>query len=71
MDAASLQLLTQCVRLKAAAVRQWADTPDGNPAARSGNTLSRLLLSNQRILDKAAGNAKRPSLSDDSDFPMK
>lgn len=72
MDVASLQQLTQCVRLKAAAVRQWADTPDGHPAGtRSGDTLSRLLLANQRIQDKAAGNAKSPSLSDDNDFPRK
>ncbi len=71
MDAASLQLLTQCVRLKAAAVRQWADRPDGHPATRPGDTLSRLLLSNQRILDKAAGNAKGLSLPNDNDFPRK
>jgi len=71
MDAASLQLLTQCVRLKAAAVRQWADTPDGCPAVQPGTTLSRLLLSNQRIQAKAAGNARGTSPSDDNDFSMK
>jgi len=72
MDAASLQRLVQCVRLKAAAVRQWADTPEGYPAAtRSGDTLSRLLLSNQRIQGKAAGNARGTSPSDDNHFSSK